>query len=101
MPLSLEGLVWWQLAQAMQGQTDYQLCAQCQKPIRVGAGRGARTDTRFCSTKCKQRYHEDRGKEARRLRAAGTSLHEIAKQLDTKLKTVKRWLTPRKRKDKP
>jgi len=101
MPLSLEGLVWWQLAQTMQGQSDYQICAQCPNPIRVGAGCGARTDTRFCSTRCKQRYHEERGRRARQLRADGKTLAEMAKELDTTQETVKRWLTPRKRRGKP
>jgi hypothetical protein len=75
-------------------------CSECGVPYSRGTRKRPKTgDANFCD-KCgrtaavRQAQERRRGKiaKAREMRAAGSSLRQIASGLDTSLETVKRWL---------
>ncbi|GAG22330.1 unnamed protein product, partial [marine sediment metagenome] len=93
----LAKVLWLQFAQAVAGELDVRLCSTCGKPFDV---RGqTRSDRTFCSNNCKVKHLYHRKSKAKKMRAEGESLREIAratgapsKTLRENLKTIKRWL---------
>ena len=51
-----------------QGRTSIQ-CIECSKPIEIGVG-ARRSQSKFCSTRCKDKYHNQLKAEAKRSRHA-------------------------------
>lgn len=101
-PLNLLGAIWLQFAAAVDVLKTFQKCAQCGAPFEISRDprTGKRTDARFCSTRCRVNQYRDRIEQARRLRAAGRSNAEIARELGTRMGTVRTWLKekhPRRR----
>lgn len=57
-PSLLDGM-WWQLGLAIAQGNDVYHCDQCSQPF-VRTGRGGRASARFCSAKCRDKFHNDR-----------------------------------------
>lgn len=94
LPKNLLGAICWQFARAVTGSARYEPCIVCGQLMELSTGiHGARADKVFCSIKCKFRKQRDKIREARKMRAAGRSIREIAAHFQTKVTTVKRWLT--------
>jgi hypothetical protein len=90
-PTSLSGALWLQFASAIGGDKAYRCCSECQTWFEVSPG-VARRDRRVCSDACRTRAWRARQEQARRLRAAGKSLKEIARALHSDVGTVKSWV---------
>ena len=90
-PETLRDVMWLQLADAIARERRYRQCEVCGKWFEI-APDVARTSRMYCATACKLRAYRARQKRARQLRARGTSLREIARELDTSVQTVKGWV---------
>ena len=100
-PTSLLGAMWLQFAEAISEQKEYGRCLLCGKPFEIStAEAGARTNRRFCTDVCKNRFHYRKRLDARRLRANGALLKEIAAQFKTTVPAVQKWLGEPKTKKK-
>ena len=94
-PINLWGVVWLQLAQAIAAKKQYYRCqnAKCRKPFEVSKGPlGKNKNRRFCSDPCRFQAYRDRKEQAQRLAADGVQPEEIARQLESTIKTVQGWL---------
>lgn len=93
-PLNLLGAIWLQFVAAVDVLKRFQKCAQCGAPFEISRDprTGKRIDARFCSTRCRVNQYRDRIERARRLRVAGRSDAEIARELGTRAGIVKSWL---------
>ena len=102
-PRTLLGAMWLQFAEAISQQKDYRRCRNCHTPFEISTGRttGSRSDRTFCTVACKTEFHNQKRREARQLRAAGSSLREIAAQFETTVEAVQKWLGEPKAKKKP
>ena len=58
-----------QAIQSILGGRDVAKCIQCSKPFEIGAG-ARRSQSKFCSTRCKDNYHNRLKAEAKRSRHA-------------------------------
>jgi hypothetical protein len=87
--------VWFQLADAVSNDRAFSRCRECGKWFEV-APDAARTHRRFCSSSCRSKSYRQRQDRARRLHAAGTSFEEIARELDSDVPTVRKWITGQK-----
>ena len=94
MPQNLLGALWLQFATSVDVLKSFLKCAQCGAPFEISRAprTGKRTDARFCSARCRVKHYRGRIERARRLRAAGRSEVEIARELKTQLSTVRGWL---------
>jgi len=93
-PKNLLGALWLQFSLAVEGHKEFRQCAQCQEPFEVSVdATGRRPDARFCRGLCRVKNYRERIATARRLSQQGVSHREIAKQLDTEVKTVKAWVS--------
>jgi hypothetical protein len=97
LPDSLLPALWLQLALAIAGKKEYRRCSECGRPFELGPG-GSRTSRLTCSAACRNRAYRERQERARQLHAAGKTFKQIAKELDSDLKTVKGWVTGRREK---
>jgi hypothetical protein len=94
MPVDLLSAMWLQFARAVTGEATYRRCKVCGTWMTVSKDDdGVRADREFCSGACKQKDHRTRVNEAKRRRAEGQTVPQIAKQLNTTTEIVKRWLT--------
>lgn len=89
-PQSLIGALWLQFAHAITGNKEYRQCEQCGRWFEVAAE--VRQDGKFCQGACRSRAYRARQSEARKLHDAGTSFGEIARRLNSDVKTVKGWV---------
>jgi hypothetical protein len=90
---SLASALWMQLADAVANERSYARCQTCSKWFEV-APEAARSHRRFCSVACRTRSHRQRQERARRMYFEQKMPFEvIAKFLDSKVVTVKRWIT--------
>ena len=101
-PRTLLGAMWLQFADAVGQQKQFRRCRECHTAFEILAGRaGARSDSQFCKPACKSAFHNAKRRKVRELRDQKHSLRKIAKQFDTDIPTVKKWLgetsQPRKR----
>jgi hypothetical protein len=97
-PDNLLGAMWLQFAQTIGGNKKHRPCKECGKWFEISVEDDARTDRRlFCDDPCKFRDYRRRQKRARQLQAEGRSIKEIAAELNTDPKTLKRWLAERTR----
>jgi hypothetical protein len=98
-PNSLLGAMWLQFALAVEGNKEHRQCEACKTWFEVSA-QAARTSKRYCRAACRVRAHRERQAQvqerARQLQGEGKSLKQIAKELDTDVKTIKGWLSDRK-----
>lgn len=94
LPQNLLGALWLQFAASVDVLKSFLKCAQCGAPFEISRDprTGKRTDARFCSARCRVNHYRGRIERARRLRDAGRSEVEIARELKTQLSTVRGWL---------
>jgi hypothetical protein len=90
-PVSLLGALWLQLAEAVSGNKEFRSCPTCGKWFELSPD-VARTNRLFCSDKCRTRAYRGRKEQAQKLAKKGKSIKEIAKELDSDVKTVKGWI---------
>jgi len=92
----LSHVLWLQLAYAIANRGNVRLCEHCGDLFTVETetrkGRKPRNDKRFCSGACRYKATYRRKATARKMRAEGKHLREIAKAVETEVKTVKGWL---------
>lgn len=92
---TLASALWLQFADAVAYNRTYDRCQVCQKWFEV-APDAARSHRRFCSDACRVKAYRDRQGLARRLHfEEHKSFEEIAEELDSKVNTVRRWITGR------
>jgi hypothetical protein len=89
-PNNLIGCLWLQFARAIDGDRQYRRCPDCRKWFET-TPHVTRADRVFCSPTCKASAHRKKIAEARKLRAQGLPIREIAKRLETDVKTAKGW----------
>jgi hypothetical protein len=92
-PRSFSAFLWLQFGRAVAEGKEYSRCLTCRTYFEHSA-ETARTNRLFCSNACRSKNYRERQEKARRLQAAGMSLSEIARELDSDKKTVQGWLAP-------
>lgn len=86
-PKNLWGALCLQYAEALRGDHHgFKRCSEC------GQWLGNRSDSRFCSDRCRARAYRKRKQEAKRLHDLGTRPSDIARKLRSDVQTVKGWL---------
>ena len=90
-PVNLLSALWLQFANAISAEKDFHACRRCGKWFEVGPG-AAKSHAVFCSNACRQSDYRARHSKAVELARDGTASNEIAKELDTPLETVERWI---------
>jgi hypothetical protein len=81
-PGNLLGLMWLQLAEAINGNRQYRRCAGCKTWIVISrATVGSRSSRFTCSNACRMKVCYGRKLEARRLHQQGLGVAEIAARL--------------------
>jgi hypothetical protein len=92
-PGNLLGLMWLQIAEAINGNRQYRRCAGCKTWIVISpAAAGSRSSRFTCSDACRMKVYYGRKLEARRLHQQGLGLAEIAARLKAGKLTVSRWV---------
>jgi hypothetical protein len=96
---NLSDALWMQLAQAVLQSQRIRKCrwegcpnSFVVSPLHIGHGRHGRDDKQFCSDSCRVKAYLRRRETAAKLRADGVKLRDIAKQVNTDLDTLKKWL---------
>jgi hypothetical protein len=97
-PANLLAAMWLQLAESMSGNKQYRTCKECGKWFEISSDDDGRTARRlFCDDPCKSRDYRRRKERAQQLRTKGKPVKDIAKELDTDVETIKKWLSKRRR----
>jgi hypothetical protein len=91
MPRSLLGVVYTQLAQAIAGHRKSRQCSVCGKWFDLGLG-AARGHRRVCSDTCRVRAYRIRQEQARNMHAGGRSVKQIARELNTTVDKISKWI---------
>jgi len=92
-PQSLLGLMWLQLAEAVNGNRAYRQCSACKTWMVISPeGIGRRSGRFTCSNACRMKVYYGRIVEARRLAQQGRPIPEIAKRLNTTNQKVRGWI---------
>lgn len=93
-PQNLLGAMWLQFAASVDALKTFLKCAQCGAPFEISRSptTGKRIDARFCSVRCRVNHNRGKKRQAHRLSEAGRSEREIARELKTRLRTIKGWL---------
>jgi hypothetical protein len=85
--------MWLQFAQEVTGEARHRPCKVCGKWLTISKDDyGFRSDREFCSHACRQKDYRAKIKEARRLRAKGRTVRQIAKRFNTTTETINNWL---------
>lgn len=87
----LEQALWTQFVVAVIDDLRFQDCLSCGKPILLTPDR-TRSDRKYCSNTCQMRAYRHRMGKAKKMRLAGKTLREIAKEFNTTLATVRAWI---------
>jgi hypothetical protein len=96
-PKNLLGAMWLQFAHSIDGNKEHRSCKECGNWFEISSEDDGRTARKtFCSDPCKSRDYRRRKERAGALRSEGKSVQQIAKELDTDLTTVKKWVTKKK-----
>jgi hypothetical protein len=91
-------VMWLQFARAIEGNKKPRACKDCGKWFEVSAEDDGRTARRlFCTEACKTRDYRRRKDRAQQLKAEGMSVKAIAKDIDTDLDTIKKWITTKQK----
>lgn len=90
-PSNLAGVMWLQLALAIDGRKSYRRCRSDGKWIEISQD-GARATRQFCSDACRSREYRRRRTEAVRMHEHGLAVEEIAKTLPASVSSVRNWV---------
>ena len=91
-PQSLLGLMWFQLAEAINGNRTYRQCSTCKTWMVISPESvGKRSSRLTCSDACRMKVYYGRMVKARHLARQGLSAPEIARKLGTTSDTVHGW----------
>jgi hypothetical protein len=91
-PQSLIGLMWLQLAQAVNGNRQYRQCLACKTWMLISRETaGKRSSRSSCSNACRMKVYYSRIVQARNLRRQGLSVRQIAGRLTADEQAVRRW----------
>jgi len=92
-PQSLIGLMWLQLAQAVNGNKQYRQCLACKTWMLISRETAGKRSSRFsCSNACRMKVYYGRIVQARDLRRQGLSVRQIAGRLTADEQAVRRWI---------
>src|SRR5262249_32753978 len=91
-PKNLRAALWWQFAQAVEGNRDYHRCPVCGRWFERSPGVN-RADRQTCSPTCRTKAYRQRQEAARRLHAEGKTLREIAHEVGSTVANVRKWVT--------
>jgi hypothetical protein len=92
-PQSLIGLMWLQLAQAVNGNKQYRQCLACKTWMLISReAAGKRSSRSSCSNACRMKVYYGRIVQARDLRRQGLSVRQIAGRLTADEQAVRRWI---------
>jgi hypothetical protein len=92
-PQSLIGLMWLQLAQAVNGNKQYRQCLACKTWMLISRETAGKRSSRFtCSNACRMKVYYGRIIQARNLRRQGLSVRQIAGRLAADEQAVRRWI---------
>jgi hypothetical protein len=94
-PANLLDAIWMQFAQAVATGEKYSPCKECGRWFKVSP-ETARTSRLYCSNSCRTKVYRERQKRAQEMHREGKSVAEIAQELNTYTKTIKRWVSSRK-----
>src|SRR5262249_11220497 len=94
-PQSLVGALWLQFARSIVTGRRYRICNECGEWFEIPL-RGARISREYCTNACRSKAYRKRQEHARQMHARGKSFKEIAQELDTDAKTVRRWVSTKK-----
>jgi hypothetical protein len=94
-PGNLIGAIWLQFASAVSADKDYRRCRECGTWFELSP-ETARTNRRFCSGACRSKAYRERQGRAQEMYAEGKSLRQIARELDTDLAVIQRWVLNKK-----
>lgn len=92
---TLMSSMWVQLAMAIVENKEYRRCELCGKPFELSQLHGrrhSRDDKQFCTTNCRVKSYQRRQTLARKMQSDGVKLRDIAKAVESDMKTVKGWL---------
>lgn len=81
-----------QMSMALLGDSRIRECPTCDQPFEISAQRG-RSDKQFCSQNCRVKWYQRKKSRARQLQQEGWTLPQIAEELESKVQTVKGWLS--------
>jgi hypothetical protein len=96
-PESLLSAMWLQFARWIDGDRKFRRCKECGEWFEISTkGDGFRVNREFCSDRCKSKDYRDRKQRAQRLKTTGRAVKDIARELDTDVETIKKWVTKRK-----
>jgi hypothetical protein len=90
-PETLLGAMWLQFALAVSGGKAFRRCAACGEWFELSPKVG-RKDKLFCSGACRTRSHRGRREKACEMHRQGKSLKEIAKEIESDVPTVRKWV---------
>jgi hypothetical protein len=91
-PKSLWGAMLTQFADALTQDRHFQSCPSCLKWFELAPGVN-RSDRTTCSPACRQKQYRQRVDRARQLKAEGMPFRQIAAELGSDPKTIRRWLS--------
>jgi len=93
---TLGEVLWVQFLAALLERRQFGRCAWCGRPFpiaqeRIGRRR-VRSDRVFCTDACRVKQYLRRRKTAVEMRAGGARLSDIAREVQTDVKTIKQWI---------
>ena len=92
-PRTLLAALWLQFGLGFVDGYGYGKCRHCQRMFEISVEQtGFRRHRAFCTDNCKSLNYQKRKRTALKLSAAKTRLRDIAKQTETKLATVRKWV---------
>jgi hypothetical protein len=92
-PEGLVGALWLQFASAIEKDSEFRRCAECDIWFELAPGT-ARSDKLYCSNACRTKAYRRRRAEAVRLHAEGRPIAEIAEQVQADVESVRGWVKP-------
>lgn len=81
-----------QCAIALSESRRFSECPTCKQPFELSPKLG-RSDKVFCTPNCRVKWYQRKITRAKRLRAEGNTVKQIADELESDVKTVKGWLS--------
>lgn len=101
-PKTLLAALWLQFALGVAGGYEYHECKHCKHLFEISTDMktGHRSHRVFCTDNCKSKNYQKRKRTALKLSAKKTRLRDIAKQTETKVETVRKWIKEERERSK-